>query len=127
MLLGVHFVIAELELGLTFCQLASNPGYERFAGRNEAKARAAHQAALYHSASLVLADNELREFTDKEGRLNLRLRELSGDAAIVRTTEVNPCPEPQQGADVGPRNVPTRMANRAANQWKTPLVRQAQW
>lgn len=79
---GVHFLIAELELGLMLCELASNAGYERYARRAEAKARAAHQAALYHVASLVLAENELREFIDKEGRVNLRLLELSDDLAL---------------------------------------------
>ncbi|MGB9477731.1 MAG: hypothetical protein WBS21_05010, partial [Candidatus Acidiferrum sp.] len=66
---GIGFIVAELELGLTFCQTAVNTNSRQDAQRRIQNAFTAYSAAVRYAQKVTLTADERRDFNDKESRL----------------------------------------------------------
>jgi len=72
----VDFVLLELELGLTFCRMASRSRSEPDYRRRRGSAFAAYHAALENVGALNLNKKERKLFDQKERELVQMLEEL---------------------------------------------------
>lgn len=73
---GVHFVIHLLDLGLAYCNMASNADTKPNARRHEANANRCYQSAIFHVHELSLTRTEQMAFDQREMRLRARLAGL---------------------------------------------------
>jgi hypothetical protein len=74
---GVSFIFVELELGLTFCQIALRTNSERAAQRNTQNAFKAYSAAVHYVKKVGLTADQWRDFDYKESRLRALLAQLT--------------------------------------------------
>ncbi|HEU5410116.1 MAG TPA: hypothetical protein VFU57_03780 [Candidatus Acidoferrales bacterium] len=86
-LVRAEFVQVELDLAITFCQIALSSGDEQKIERNEAHAAEAHESAMHFLSTAQIAESLRKEIGGKLEYLQKLLRELREKAQGRYNTE----------------------------------------